>query len=156
MDQPERIEKAIRGEIPLTDREPLMNLSLIDPSRELAIPIICDIEFDRNRVELAANVVNEGFAVSNLPDDAIVETPVMVNANGITPVKVGALPEPIKGLCEIQISIQKILVEAYEKKSKKALLQALIIDPIVDDLERAKKMMEAMIKAEKEYLPELK
>ena len=155
MDQPDRIEKAIRGEVPLTDRDPLLNLNLVDPSRELAVPIICDIEFDRNRVELAANVVNDGFAVSNLPDDAIVEIPVRVNASGINPVKVGPLPEAIKGLCEIQVSIQKLLVEAYSKKSKKVLLQALMIDPVVDDLGRAKEMMETMIKLEKEYLPEL-
>jgi alpha-galactosidase len=155
MDQAERIEKSLEGKIPLTDKEPMLNLSLIDPSREIAVPIICDIEFNRNRREIAANVVNGNFAVSNLPEDSVVEVPIMVNSDGITPVKVGALPEPIKGLCEIQISIQKLIVEAYEKKSKKVLLQALMIDPIVDDLSRAIEMMETMLKVEKEYLPEL-
>lgn len=155
-DQPPRIEKAINGEISLTDREPMLNLSLIDPSKELAVPIICDIEFNHDRVELAANVVNKGFAVNNLPNDAVVEIPVRVNSNGIFPVDVGPLPEAIKGLCELQVSIQKLLVEAYDKKSKKALLQALMLDPIIDDLGRAKEMMEVMLKAEREYLPELK
>ena len=156
MDQPARIEKAIKGEISLTDRDTMLGLALTDPSRELAVPIICDIEFNLNRVELAANVVNQGFAVNNLPDDAVVEIPVRVDSNGISPVNVGPLPEAIKGLCEIQISIQKLLVEAYDKKSKKALLQALMLDPIIDDFGRAKEMMEVMLKAEREYLPEIK
>jgi len=156
MDQAERVDKAIEGKIPLTDREPMLNSSFIDPTREIAIPIICDIEFNRNRREIAANVLNDGFAISNLPEDAVVEIPIQVNASGINPVKVGPLPESIKGLCEIQISIQKLLVEAYDKKSKNILLQALMIDPIVDDLKRAKEMMETMIKVEQEYLPDLK
>lgn len=155
-DQADRIEKAINGEIPLTDREPMLNLSLTDTSRELAVPIICDIEFNLNRKELAANVCNTGFAVSNLPEDAIVEVPIIVNSNGIEPEKVGALPEPIAGLCQLQISIQKLLVEAYEKKSKKILFQALIIDPIIDNLKRAREMMETMLKVESDHLPELK
>lgn len=155
IDQAKRVENAISGKIPLTDKEPMMNSSFIDPTFEIAIPIICDIELNLNRKEIAANLVNEGFAVSNLPDDAIVEVPIQVNSSGVKPVKVGPLPEAIRGLCEIQISIQRLLIEAYEKKSKRILLQALMIDPIVDDLVRAKEMMETMLKIEKEFLPEI-
>lgn len=155
MDQAKRVEKAIEGKIPLTDKEPMLNSSFIDPTFEIAIPIICDIELNLNRREIAANVVNKGFAVSNLPEDSVVEVPIQVGSSGVKPIKVGPLPEAIRGLCEIQISIQRLLIEAYEKKSKKILLQALMIDPIVDDLERAKEMMETMLNIEKEFLPEI-
>jgi alpha-galactosidase len=155
-DQAERIEKAIKGEISLTDREPMLNLSLTDPSRELAVPIICDIEFDLNKVELAANVLNDNLAVQNLPEDAIVEVPIKVGSKGIVPVNVGPLPEPIAGLCNLQISIQKLLVEAYQKKSKDILFQALIIDPIINDERQAKAMMETMIKVQEDHLPALR
>lgn len=155
-DQALRIEKAIKGEIPLTDREPMLNLSLTDPSRELMVPIICDIEFNTNKRELAANVPNTGYAVENLPEDAIVEVPIQVDSKGVKPVKVGRLPEAIAGLCQLQVSIQKLLVEAYQEKSKEILFQALAIDPIIDDIKKAREMMETMLKVESDHLPELK
>ena len=155
-DQAIRIEKAIKGEIPLTDREPMLNLSLTDPSRELMVPIICDIEFNMNKRELAANVQNKGFAVENLPEDAIVEVPIQVDSKGVRPVKVGPLPEAIAGLCQLQVSIQKLLIEAYSERSKEILLQALAIDPIIDDLGKARELMETMLKVESDHLPEMK
>ena len=50
----------------------------------------------------------------------------------------------------------KLLVEAYRQKSKDLLLQALLIDPIVDSYPRAREMMETMLKVEAEALPELR
>ena len=143
-----KIDRVIEGREPLTPE-------LAETTKELAIPIICDIEFDRNRRELAANVLNSDLAVANLPADAVVEVPISVNNLGIHPVNVGPLPEAIAGICNLQISIQKLLVEAYHQKSKDLLLQALVIDPIVDSVPRAKEMMEVMLRAESEYLPVL-
>jgi alpha-galactosidase len=154
--QVERIKKALKGEIPLSDKDLLLKKDLTEPSREIAIPIICGIEFNLNNREIGANVLNKEYAISNLREDAVVEIPIRVNAEGIHPEKVGPLPSAIAGLCSIQTYIQDLLVEAYDKKSKNALLQAILIDPFVDDIERAKKMMETMLKVEEEYLPELK
>ena len=155
MDQADRIDKVLRGAIPITTKDAMLNMDLTQPGRELAIPIICDIEFDSNRKELAANVPNEDFALSNLPEDAIVEIPIRVDSRGVHPIKVGPLPEALAGICNLQISIQKLLVEAYREKSKELLFQALIIDPVIDSADRAKRMMETMLRAEAEYLPEL-
>ncbi|MBA7509650.1 Alpha-glucosidase [subsurface metagenome] len=153
--QVERIDKILTGELPITSKDLMLHKDVTEKTRELAIPIICDIEFNLNRRELAGNVMNKGFAISNLPEDAIVEIPIIVNSDGIKPVKVGPLPTAIAGMCSIQIYIQELLIEAYEKKSKKALFQAISIDPIIDNLDRAKKMMEKMLKIEADYLPEI-
>jgi len=125
----------------------------IHPTKELTIPIICDIEFNRKRKELSVNIPNENGAISNLPIDAIVEIPAQVDTSGIHPIKVGPLPEAIAAMCRRQISIQKLLVEAYQERSKKLLLQALLIDPIVDNMERAKSMMEKLLKKQADFLP---
>ncbi|HID95469.1 MAG TPA: hypothetical protein EYP53_05355 [Candidatus Latescibacteria bacterium] len=53
------------------------------------------IEFDRNKRELSVNIPNEGHAVSNLPEDAIVDIPALVDAQGLHPISVGPLPEAI-------------------------------------------------------------
>lgn len=123
-------------------------------SGELTVPIICGIEFNRDRVEIGANVVNDG-AIPNLPADGVVEVPIRVNAQGVRSAPVGPLPEAIAGMCGVQISIQKLLVQAYAEKSKRYLLQALLIDPVVDSLARAERLIEIMLKAEEGYLPEL-
>lgn len=138
----------VEGKEPLTEE-------LAQPSEELAVPIICDIEFDHKKKELSVNVPNENLAVSNLPEDAIVEVPAQVDAEGIHPIKVGPLPEVLAAICRNQISIQNLLVQTYRQRSKKLLLQALILEPVVDSVDRAKKMMEHLLKLEADYLPEL-
>jgi len=124
-----------------------------EPGGELFIPIICDIEFDRNKKELSVNIPNTGYAISNLPEDAIVEIPAIINKDGIIPVKVGPLPEAIASMCMTQITIQNLLVQAYHQKSKNLLLQALLIDPVVDSIPKAEQMMEEMLKIESDFLP---
>jgi len=143
----ERVQRVVEGKEPMTEQ-------LAHPSGELAVPIICDIEFDRKRRELSVNVPNDGSAISNLPEDSIVEVPAVVDAKGVHPVKVGPLPEPIAAMCRKQISIQKLLVEAYAKRSKKLLLQAIAIDPTVDSIPRAKKFIDLMLRIESDFLPE--
>lgn len=128
---------------------------LTSPTEELAIPIICDIEFNRNRKELSVNIPNDELAISNLPEDAVVEIPAQVNAQGIHPIKVGPLPEAIAAICCRQISIQNLLVEAYQERSKNLLLQALLIDPMVNSIDRGEKMMEELLKIEANFLPTL-
>ncbi|HID96561.1 MAG TPA: hypothetical protein EYP53_10985 [Candidatus Latescibacteria bacterium] len=85
--------------------------------------------------------------------DAIVEIPARGDGNGLHAIKVGPLPEAIAAMCRKQISIQKLLVEAYRERSKKLLLQALLIDPVVDNIERAEKMIEEMLRIEADFLP---
>lgn len=156
MDLVNRIDDFLAGRVPITEKDVMFKTDLTHPTEELAIPVICDIELDRNRRELAGNVVNRGRAVENLPEDAVVEVPLLVNAQGVHPVKVGPLPEALAGICQLQISIMKLLVEAYHERSKKLLLQALMIDPIVDSYPRAREMMEMMLKVEADALPEMR
>jgi alpha-galactosidase len=151
-----RVDDVLAGKLAITEKDSLTKVSFVDPTWEIAVPIILDIELDRNRREISANVMNHNSAIENLPLDAIVEVPIQVNADGIFPVKVGQLPEAHAGLCKLQISIQNIIIEAFKEKSKKLLLQALVIDPIVDDANRAEEMMERMLQIEADYLPEFR
>jgi alpha-galactosidase len=143
----EMMQQVIEGKKPMTEQ-------LAYPSGELAIPIICDIEFNKKQRELSVNVPNDNSAISNLPEDAIVEVPAIVDAEGIHPVKIGSLPEPIAAICRLQVSIQKLLVEAYAQRSKKKLLQALVLDPTVNSISRAEKLINIMLRVERDFLPE--
>ena len=124
----------VKGEISINDKDLRRKKDLTEPSRGIAIPIICGIELNLNNGKIGANIVNKGYAISNLPEDSIAEVPIHVDAGGAFPEKVGPLPNVIAGLCSIQTYIQNLLVETCEKKSKNALFQAILIDQFVDDI----------------------
>ena len=144
----ERIAAVARGEAPLT-------ADLAGPTSELAVPIIAGIETGRERRFVSSNVPNAGGAVSNLPEEAIVEVPVVASAEGVRPVPAGALPDAVAALCRLQVAIQELLVQAYAERSKELLYQALLLEPTVDDSRRAREMMEEMLRLQQPYLPEV-
>ncbi|MGQ9513718.1 MAG: family 4 glycosyl hydrolase [Thermoproteota archaeon] len=127
---------------------------VLQPSGELAIPIILDIVLDRKRWEPSVNVLNDGLYVENLPSDAVVEVPATVDASGIHPEHVGPIPEPLATFNRLEVSIQKAVLEAYRTRSKKKLLQALLLCPQVTSITNAERLMEDMLNLQKEYLPE--
>jgi len=130
-----------------------LDSDFVRPSGELAIPIIADIALGRSSSRPAANVLNSGLYISNLAKDACVEVPVTIGADGIHPETVGELPEAFVALIHRQHSIQKLLVRAYSERSKKLLLQALLIDPVVDSAKRAEEYLDCMLKLQADYLP---
>ena len=83
----------------------------------------------------------------------MVEVPAVVNATDIHPEQVGPLPEVLAAFCRTQVSIQLLLIEAYRQRSKKLLLQALLLDPIVDSVRQAEDMLDCMLELQKDYLP---
>ncbi len=126
------------------------------PSGELAAPIMCDIELDRRQRREAVNVLNSEGYIENLPRSAVVEVPAVVDAAGVHPEHVGALPEPFAAIMRPQITIIELLTEAYRSRSKKLLLQALLLDPNVNSIENARKMLDEMLELQSEFLPEFK
>ena len=147
--RPSRMEQYASGKLPL-DEEAL------GESGELAIPIIRAIELDERLWADAVNVANTGGYVEELPPDAVVEVPAWVDGKGIHPQKIGPLPEGIAAFCRTQVSIQKLLVEAYRTRSRKVLLQALLVDPVVDSVGKAEAMLDEMLELQREYLPEFR
>jgi alpha-galactosidase len=123
-------------------------------SGELAIPIILGIELDRSNWECAVNVPNDGFYVENMERDAVVEVPAVMDKDGVHPQNVGAIPEALASFCNRQVTIQKLIVEAYRQRSRNLLLQALLLDPVVDGVDRAERMLDDMLALQRNYLPE--
>ena len=99
---------------------------LVRPGGELAVEIIADVLGDTGRWEPSVNVLNSDRYVENLPTDAVVEVPAIVDAAGIHPEHVGPLPEALAALCRTQVSIQLLLVDAYRQRSKNLLLDHML------------------------------
>ena len=133
-------------------RRPLEG-GIIKPSGELTVPLICDIELDRGTFRPAVNVLNDDGYIENLPRNGVVEVPATVDASGLHPLKVGSLPEPFAAYIRTQFTIIELVTEAYQTRSRKLLLQALLLDPLVDGIASAEQMLDDMLELQKDYLP---
>ncbi len=102
------------------------------------------------------NVVNNG-AITNLPDDSIVELPGYVDRNGVNIPKVGPLPLGCAAVCNVSISVQRLAVEAAVHGDVALLKQAMMLDPLtgaVCDPEDISQMTDEMLVAQAEWLPQ--
>jgi len=126
---------------------------LVKGSGELAIPIIAAVELNKRTWLPAINVLNTKHYVENLPSDAIVEVPGIADRRGVIPLAIGPLPEALAAYCRTQVSIQKLIIEAYKTRSKNLLLQALLLDPVVNNVSRATRILEDMLDLQAAYLP---
>jgi len=141
------IDEYLAGDRPADDP------AVLAPSGESAVPVICDIALGRRRVHPAVNVLNSDGYIANLPRDAVVEVPGRVDGDGLRPLHIGEVPETIAAYMRPQFTIHSLLTEAYRTGSRKLLLQALLLDPVVDSITRAEKMLDHMLSLQSDYLP---
>jgi alpha-galactosidase len=138
---------------PAPEAEPDPREVGLEPSGELAVPIMEGI-VGGTPVDLAAvNLPNCG-AIPNLPDEMVVETPGIANADGVRSVEMGELPEGIAALLRVQGSIQQLIVEAFAERSKDKLIHAVLLDPTVDSYRGAIEMVEELCRLQADLLPE--
>lgn len=125
---------------------------LTQPSGEIAFKIIRAIVENRNEYVEAVNIPNNG-CITNLSNDAIVEVPALVSGYGIQGLTMGDLPDGIAALCEMQISVQRLVVDAAVTGDRQKALQALLVDPVVHSLSAAEKTLDELLETHKEFLP---
>lgn len=100
-------------------------------------------------------VPNRG-AIENFEPEAMVEIPCIVGKDGYEKIAQGRIPQFQKGLMEQQVSVEKLVVEAWAEGSYQKLWQALILSKTVPSASVAKKILDDLIEANKEYWPKLK
>ena len=105
----------------------------------------------KNHVELAVNVPNNG-AISNLPPEAVVEVPAVIGANGVTPLRVGALPKAIATVLTQRSQQQELTVTAAREESREMAIQALYLDPLVASYEKATGILDDAIAFDPHHL----
>ncbi len=106
--------------------------------------------------KIGGNVLNNGL-IENLPSEACVEVPCLVDNYGITPCHVGKLPIQLAAMNSTNIYTQLLTIEAAVTKEKKYIYQAAMMDPHTSSelsLEDIFAMVDELIEAEKDWLPE--
>ncbi|MBU3092056.1 6-phospho-alpha-glucosidase [Clostridium sp. CM028] len=109
-----------------------------------------------NSQERMLLIVENNGAIENFDPTAMVEIPCMVGSNGPEPLVVGKIPQFQKGLMQQQVSVEKLVVEAWIEKSYLKLWQAITLSKTVPSASVAKNILDDLIKVNKEYWPELK
>jgi alpha-galactosidase len=122
---------------------------------EFAAPIIDSMVTGTKRV-VYGNVRN-GDLVQNLPADACVEVACEVDRNGVRPLRFGALPPACAALNQVQITVQRLAVEAAMTGDRGLVHAAVALDPLtsaVQTLPKIHEMAERMLDAEAHWLPQ--
>ncbi len=101
----------------------------------------------------AVNIPNRGH-ISNLPEGTIVELPALIGARGIQGLNIGTLPEAVAELCRREISVASLAVDAAVTGDPQTALQALLLDPCINDLDTARAILVAYLAEYAEYLPQ--
>ncbi len=113
---------------------------------------------DGTPFDFNANVLNNG-CVENLPYDACVEIPVTATKDGYIRRYQGKLPSNIAPLVSYVAAIESLTVEAWEKRSKSLVYQAVSLDPLcsaVLSLEEIREMCDELFEINREYLGDFK
>jgi alpha-galactosidase len=112
-----------------TTRKALETADELDltPTSELASEII-HAHQTGNRAEVYVNVPNDG-RITNLPDECCVEVPAFVDADGIHPQHVGALPPQLAALNRTFLNVVELTVKAVLEGDRQHVYQAALLDP---------------------------
>lgn len=108
-------------------------------------------------IQIGGNVLNTDHIITNLPAEACVEVPCLVNGYGINPCHVGPLPVQCAAMNMTNINVQLLTIEAARTKKKEHIYQAAMLDPHTGselDIDSIKKMVDDLIEAHGKYMPE--
>lgn len=112
-----------------------------------------------NPIKIGGNVLNTGGLISNLPKNAVVEVPCLVDSSGIAPTYIGDLPEQLAALNRTNINTQLLTIEAAMTGKKEHIYQAAMLDPhtaaelSMDDIVS---LCDELIEAHGDWLPAYK
>ncbi|ADB33780.1 glycoside hydrolase family 4 [Kribbella flavida DSM 17836] len=102
------------------------------------------------RASLILNVRNRG-TLRHLDDDAVVEVPCTVDANGARPLTVSQLTDHQAGLVSAVKAVERSTIEAAATGSRSTALRAFAWHPLIDSVNTATKLLDGYA----ERLPDL-
>ena len=140
-----RAERLARGEEAL---DPLRSVH-----SEGAVEMILGIAHDANTYYPAVNIPNRG-ALPGLPDWAVVEVPGVLNHAGVQGVTAPALPRAVVEICRREAELAAVVVDAAATGDRTLALQALLLDPMINDIDRARAILDDFLVSFREWLPQ--
>lgn len=131
--------------------KPIAHLRQVHTER--AELIMAAMVHNQHAYEPAVNLPNRGY-IENLPANAIVEVPAVISAAGMHGIGVGPLPEFAAELCRRQITLAEMVVAGGVTGDYDLALQAMTLDPMIDDPAIARNLLNDYLEAQKVYVPQ--
>ncbi len=131
----------------------LMVDGMRDAPSEGAVELITAVSHNENYYDEAVNIPNNG-AIANLPDETIVEIPAVVSGRGINGLNLGPLPEPIAELLRREAMLVEMVVDTAVTGDRQLALQTLLLDPMINDIGRARAILDDYLTSFADYLPQ--
>ena len=141
-----RVQRQASGELPLGAPG--------NRPRDLAVQVIEEMIAKRNSLEFV-NVPNRG-SIPNLPEDAIVELVGTVSTTGVRALHAAPLPRAIAAAMTLCVAEQELTVEAALTGDRRVALQALMVNPAVGSIARAREMLNELLAAHADHLPQFR
>lgn len=132
----------------LMNLEPELELKL----KERVVVIMEGILTDAGYEEAAVNILNTGHLIPELPEWLAVEVPAIVDKDGLHGVAIERPPSGFLGLLRNQVAVHDLTADAILHKSRRFALQALFVDPIVNQYHGVEEMLDTMIAYQEEFL----
>ncbi|MCD6291030.1 MAG: hypothetical protein J7M34_11050 [Anaerolineae bacterium] len=132
-------------------RAPVSDMDEGEGEHTQLVDILRSVWNDSNQF-FSTNLPNVG-QVSNLPAQAILESTTLVNRSGFHPIAFGELPVGLVAPLLRVIGVQELTTEAALRGDRRLVVQALIADGHVFTREQAEKLTDALLEAQREWLP---
>jgi 6-phospho-beta-glucosidase len=118
---------------------------------EAAVNLMHSLYTDKRDIQ-TLNVKN-GNIIPFLPQDASIEVNCVVTAQGPTPIPLRTIPEHVTGLLHAVKTYESLTIQAAITGDRGIALQALVHHPLVPSVTVAKALLEEMLEANRDYLP---
>ncbi len=115
-----------------------------------AAHLIRDLSLSSGTIHIV-NSKNNG-AVSNLPDDYVLEIPCFVKAGRVFPVTLGKADEFAAGLIHTVKMYERLTIQAFLEKSKKTAIKALLLHPLGPGIEDVQQLLEEILKVNRDFI----
>ncbi len=106
-----------------------------------------------SRTMFPANLPNRG-AVAQLPPDAILELSSVATARGLSPMQVRGFPDVLAAPVARRLAACEVTVESALTGSRALFVEALLADGSVADPSIASRLADALLAAQREFLPQ--
>jgi len=137
------VQRAIGGQLPELSRSP-----------EATADIISAVA-NGHAVRTIVNLPNTG-QIDELPRGTVVETLAEITPTGPQPLTVGRIPPGVLSTLQSHVTNQEMIAVAALEGDRRLALQAMVNDPLVPNLKVASSLLDDLLEAHREYLPQFK
>jgi 6-phospho-beta-glucosidase len=117
---------------------------------DAAVDLLASLTTDRGDVQVV-NLANDG-SLPFLPDDHVIEVPATVGAGGLVAEPIAPLPDDIRGLVSAVAGYERLALDAAINGGRDRVLRAMQAHPLVTQYDRASKLTDLLLAANRQHL----